>query len=157
MQPGRTALGPALAGRAREDGEVQLPGQADRIFVEAAQLAERTAERLEAVVTQAERLGEGREREDEEEADGVERAIADLLDSAKALRNAFFGGDEDAVAAFERLEAPFDRWRLAVRAVAPGEMFHERFDDKLEALACVSARLFVRGDAMAAPGGRELD
>lgn len=151
------ALGRSLADRASEYGEVQLPAHADRIFVEAAQLAERTAERLEAVVTQAERLGEGREREDEEEADGVERAISDLLDSAKALRNAFFGGDEDAVAAFERLEAPFDRWRLAVRAVAPGEMFHERFADKLEALACVSASLFVQGDAMAALGELELE
>ena len=47
------------------------------------------------------------------------RASGELRDAALALRGAFFGSDDDAVAAFERLVAPFDRWRLVVRAVAP--------------------------------------
>jgi ATP-dependent DNA helicase DinG len=87
----------------------------------------------------------------------VLRASGELRDAARALRGAFFGSDEDAVAAFERLVAPFDRWRLAVRAVAPAELFHERFADRLEALACVSASLFVAGNSFAALGELELE
>ena len=66
-------------------------------------------------------------------------------------------GREDTVAAFERLEAPFDRWRLVIRAVSPAQAFHEGFVQRLEALACVSASLFVGGDASAALGELDLD
>jgi ATP-dependent DNA helicase DinG len=156
LQQELVALGRALGDRASEYGEVQLPAHADRVFAEAAQLAERAAERLEAVAGQGERLAEGRSDPDDEE-DAAGRACGELRSAAQALRGAFFGGDEEAVAAFERLEAPFDRWRLAVRAVAPAGMFHERFADRLESLTCVSASLFVGGDSFAALGELELD
>jgi Rad3-related DNA helicase/DNA polymerase III epsilon subunit-like protein len=150
------ALGRSLADRASEYGEVQLPPYADRVFAESAELASRVAERLEAIAREAERLAGVRESGDGEE-DAVARASGELRDAARGLRDAFFGGDQDAVAAFERLEAPFDRWRLAVRPVAPADLFHERFADRLEALACVSASLFVAGSSFAALGELELE
>jgi Rad3-related DNA helicase len=150
------ALGRSLADRASEYGEVQLPAYADRVFAESAELASRVAERLEAIAREAERLGGASESDDGEE-NAVLRVSGELRDAARALRGAFFGSDEDAVAAFERLVAPFDRWRLAVRAVAPAELFHERFADRLESLACVSASLFVAGNSFAALGELELE
>jgi ATP-dependent DNA helicase DinG len=103
----------------------------------------------------------------------VARAITDLRGAARALHLAFgekkdadlVEADEDAadfegegaVAAFEGLEPPFDRWRLALRLVAPAQSFHRRFLSKLEAFACVSASLFVGGDARAALGELEID
>ncbi len=148
------ALGRSLSRRASEYGEVQLPANADSAHPDAAELAARAAERLEEVAEQAARLHvEG----DDEEEGTVERAISDLRGAASALRGAFLGGEEDAVAAFERLDPPFDRWRLAVRIVSPAEVFHERFADRLESLACVSASLFVSGDAFAAMGELELE
>jgi len=158
LQQDLVALGRALAHRASEYGEVQLPAHADRIFVDAAQLAERAAERLEAVAAHADRIaGPADAEEVDEEREAIGRSVAELLDAAQALRGAFSGGDDDAVAAFERLEAPFDRWRLVVRRVAPADLFHERFADKLESLVCVSASLFVGGDSFAALGELELE
>jgi ATP-dependent DNA helicase DinG len=176
LQQDLVALGRSLADRASEYGEIQLPAFAERVFADSALLAERAAERLEEVATQAERLArlqgrgaaaqraEGERRrapaewaEPDAEEEGAARSVAELRDAALALRGAFFGGDEDAVAAFERLEAPFDRWRLAVRQVAPAELFHERFADRLEILACVSASLFVQDDCFAALGELELE
>jgi ATP-dependent DNA helicase DinG len=61
------------------------------------------------------------------------------------------------VAGFERLDAPFDRWRLVVRRVALADLFHEQFANKLETLACVSASLFVGGDAFAATGELQIE
>jgi ATP-dependent DNA helicase DinG len=156
IQQELVALGRALARHASEYGEVQLPRGAERTHPEAAQLAARAAERLEEVAEQAARLAEGRDGDGEEE-ESLERVIAELRDAAAALRGAFFGGDEDAVAAFERLDPPFERWRLAVRIVSPAELFHERFAEGLESLACVSASLFVGGDAFAALGELELE
>jgi ATP-dependent DNA helicase DinG len=150
------ALGRSLADRASEYGEVQLPAYADRVFAEPAELASRLADRLEAIAREAERLATGRAA-DEGEEDAAASARGELCDAARALRGAFFGGDEDAVAAFEKLDSPFDRWRLAVRAVAPAEMFHARFADRLEALACVSASLFVAQSSFAALGELELE
>ena len=150
------ALGRSLSRHASEYGEVQLPSHAESAHPDAAQLAARAAERLEYVADQAGLLDTS-PAEDPEEEGTVERAIADLRGAAAALRGAFLGGDEDAVAAFERLDPPFDRWRLAVRIVSPAEIFHERFADRLEALACVSASLFVGGDAFAAMGELELE
>jgi len=150
------ALGRSLSHHASEYGEVQLPPGADSVHPEAAQLAARAAERLEEVADQAERLAEDRADDPDEDAP-VERTIAELRDAAGALRGAFFGGDEDAVAAFEGLYHPFDRWRLAVRIVSPAGAFHDRFAEGLESLACVSASLFVGGDAFAALGELELE
>jgi Rad3-related DNA helicase len=157
LQQDLVALGRSLASRASEYGEVQLPAHADRVFAESAALAARAVERLESVAAHAERLAAERARDAEEEEDAAQRACAELRDAAEALHGAFFGGDADAVAAFERLEAPFDRWRLAVRPVNPAPAFHERFADRLESFACVSASLFVGGDSFAALGELELD
>jgi len=44
-----------------------------------------------------------------------------------------------------------------VRQVAPARLFHERFAERLEGLACVSASLFVADDAFAALGELELE
>jgi ATP-dependent DNA helicase DinG len=149
-------LGRSLSGHAGEYGEVHLPALADRRFAESSEWAVRAAERLESIALQAERLCAGLGGEGEA-GEAAQHAIADLREGASALRGAFSGGDEDAVAAFERLDPPFDRWRLAVRAVAPAAAFHERFADRLESLACVSASLFVGGDCFAALGELELD
>ena len=156
LQQDLVALGRSLAHRASEYGEVQLPAHAERSFADSAELAERAAERLETFTVHADRLA-GARGADAEEAEAAIRAIADLRDAALALRGAFSGGDEDAVAGFERLEAPFDRWRLMVRQVAPADLFHERFADQLEVLVCVSASLFVGGDSLAALGELELE
>jgi len=151
------ALGRSLASRASEYGEVQLPQWAEKVFPESAELAERTAERLEFVARHAERLAGEPEDEEDEAHEAAQRAIGELLAAADALRGAFLAGDSDAVAGFERLDAPFDRWRLVVRRVALADLFHQQFADKLEALACVSASLFVGGDSFAATGELELE
>ena len=151
-------LGRSLADRASEFGEVQLPAFAEKIFPEAARLAESAAERLEAVADAADEIGAAGETDPELwEDQATARATADLRAAAQGLHSAFGEALEDAVAAFERLEAPFDRWRLVIRAVSPAQAFHERFAQRLEALACVSASLFVGGDATAALGELELD
>jgi Rad3-related DNA helicase len=151
-------LGRSLADRASEFGEVQLPVYAEKVFPEAARLAGTAAERLEAVAGVADDLDAAREAAaDAAEDAAVARATADLRDAAAALRTAFSSALEDSVAAFERLEAPFDRWRLVIRAVAPSRAFHEGFVQRLESLACVSASLFVGGDSTAALGELELD
>jgi len=155
LQQDLLALGRALAERAGDYGEIELPTQAERAHPAAAELAETVATRLEQIARNAEELlGDGAP-EDVDEA-GT-RAAAELRDAGRALRGAFFEGSDDAVAAFEELYAPYDRWRLVVRPVAVGELFHEQFADALESLACVSASLFVGGDAHAALGELELE
>jgi Rad3-related DNA helicase/DNA polymerase III epsilon subunit-like protein len=151
------ALGRSLASRASEYGEVQLPQWAEKVFPDSSELAERAAERLEFVARHAEKLVDEKKDEEDEQQEAAERAIGDLLAAADALRAAFLAGDVDSVAAFERLDAPFDRWRLVVRKVALADDFHGQFADKLETLACVSASLFVGGDAFAATGELELE
>ena len=155
LQQDLVALGRSLAERAGEYGELELPAQADRVHPTAAELADSAAGRLELVACKAEELAaEGvSERTDE----AATRAAAELRDAARALRGAFFEGSEDAVATFEELFTPHDRWRLVVRPVALAELFHERFADSLESLSCVSASLFVAGDAFAALGELELE
>jgi ATP-dependent DNA helicase DinG len=151
-----SALGRSLAGSGGEYGEVQLPANAEQVFPEASDLAACAAQRLRDVADQADRLDSGRENDDDERG-AVERAAAELRTAAGALEGAFAGGSEDAVAAFERLVPPYDRWRLVVRAVSPAAPFHERFLERLDALACVSASLFVAGDPFAALGELEIE
>jgi ATP-dependent DNA helicase DinG len=150
------ALGASLVDRASEFGEVQLPIHADQMFPEAARLAQLAADRLIAAADTADQLAASRGK-DEEELLEVQRAVADLRAAADALRGAFSGGHDDAVAAFEDLDPPFDHWRLAVRAVSPADNFHQRFAERLETLACVSASLFVGNDPFAALGELELE
>jgi ATP-dependent DNA helicase DinG len=151
-----TDLGRSLADRAGDFGEVQLPPHAEKALPEAASIARGAAERLETVADAADRLAAGQVRGGDESA-AIERETAELRAAAAALRGAFDGMGEDAVAAFEGLYDPYDRWRLAVRPVAPAGAFHENFAQRLESLACVSASLFVGDDPFAALGELELD
>jgi ATP-dependent DNA helicase DinG len=155
VQQDLTGLGRALAVRASEYGEVQLPVHAEVIFREAAALASSAAQRLDAMAAAAERAappeGEG------EESAALLRACAELRQAGGALRGVFADPSEDAVAAFEGLDPPYDRWRLAIRPVAPGAAFHEGFASHLATLACVSASLFIGGDPFAALGELELE
>ena len=154
VQQDLIALGRSLADRASEYAELQLPQHAATVLPAAAALAETAAARIEAVADAAENAGG---RDGEETAGAVERITGELRVAANGLRGAFAGSDDDAVAAFEGIESPFDRWRLVVRAVAPADSFHERFADELTSLACVSASLFVGGDAFASLGELELE
>lgn len=148
-------IGSSLGERASEYGEFQLPANADRIFPETAELADVAARRIETVADQAEALDE---REDEEEGPSlVERAAGDLRAAADGLRMAFTAKPDEAVAAFERLQSPFDQWRLAIRPVSPASAFHEGFMQRLESMSIVSASLFVAGDAFAALGELEIE
>ncbi len=151
-----SALGRSLAGSASEYGEVQLPANPEQVFPEALDLAACAAQRLRDVADVADRLDSGRESDDDVHG-AVERAAAELRTAAEALEGAFAGGSEDAVAAFDRLVPPYDRWRLVVRAVSPAAPFHERFLERLDSLACVSASLFVAGDPFAALGELEIE
>ncbi len=150
------ALGRNLAKGASEFGEIQLPAYADRIFPEAADLALMAAERVTAAADAADRIAAARGK-DEDEMLAISRVVSELRDAAAALRGAFADGDLEAVAAFEDLAPPFDRWRLVVRAVAPADAFHERFAQKLQTLSCVSASLFIESDPFAAVGELELE
>jgi len=149
------AMGRLLAGSASEYGEVQLPAHATEAFPEVAVLAETAASRLEMVARAADALDAESEQE-EEGPSPVERTAAELRSAADGLRQAFASGN-DVVSAFEMLASPFDRWRLAIRAVAPAAAFHERFMNRLESFAAVSASLFVSGDAFAAVGELEIE
>jgi ATP-dependent DNA helicase DinG len=156
IQQDLTALGHCLADQASDYGEVQLPAYAQRLFPQAAELGQMAAERLEAAADAADRLAVSRGK-DEDQLLAVERTTGELREAAGALRGVFSGDGEDAVASFEGLVAPFDRWRLAIRAISPAATFHERFADRLETLACVSASLFVGGDPFAALGEIEIE
>ncbi|MBW2316587.1 MAG: ATP-dependent DNA helicase, partial [Deltaproteobacteria bacterium] len=158
LQQDLIALGRSLTDRASDFGEVQLPNHAEKIFPAAAELAANLARRLDSVAATADELDSERNSDPEAEEDlGVTRVTAELRNAAQGLRRAFGEASEDSVAAFEQLSPPFDRWRLVIRAVSPAGAFHEGFAEKLEALACVSASLFVAGDSSAALGELELD
>ncbi len=150
------ALGRSLATRAGDMGDLHLPLHAEKIFPDETALAAQVAQRLESAATAADELTADDE-EDSPRAIAVARASAELRVDAAALRGAFATATEAEVAAFEQLDPPFDRWRLAVRQVAPARLFHERFAARLEGLACVSASLFVADDAFAALGELELE
>ena len=154
------ALGRSLAHRASEYGEVQLPQYPERVFPEAAELAETAARRLDQVADHAIALDDEAGGDDDGEADGmsaVEKTAGELREAARGLRLAFSDESGDNVSAFERLEAPFDRWRLAIRAVSPAAAFHEAFLQRLESFTLVSASLFVAGDPFAALGELEIE
>ncbi|MGH0036028.1 MAG: helicase C-terminal domain-containing protein [Myxococcota bacterium] len=154
-----SSIGRTLSARASEYGEFQLPPHAERIFPEAAELAELAAQRIERVADEAESLDEAEARGDEagEAPSAVERTAAELRDQADGLRLAFGADPAEAVAAFERLVAPYDHWTLAIRKVSTAADFHEQFHARLESLAAVSASLFVAGDPFAALGELEIE
>ena len=150
------ALGRLLAARASEMGELHLPLHAEKLFPDEGALAAQLAQQIESAAAAADDLA-GDEDAESPRAAAVERASAELRAAAAALRGAFATASEAEVASFEQLDPPFDRWRLAVRQVAPARLFHERFAQKLEGIACVSASLFIADDAFAALGELELE
>ena len=151
------ALGSLFGERAGEFGSAELPPRAARALPQAAQLARMTAQRIEMLAATAAELDAQRD-DAEEEDETVTRALGELRDAASALRLAFDEDEtEDVVAGFEELSPPFDRWRLALRQVSPAQSFHEGFLQKLESFSCVSASLFIGGDAFAALGALEVD
>jgi ATP-dependent DNA helicase DinG len=159
LQADLVALGGMFGERAGEFGGLELPAQAARIFPQAAQTASLAATRLELLARSAEeeieKRGAGSELEGSE---ALARGAAELRDAAASLRAAFADDARDeVVAAFEDLAPPYDRWRLALRQVAPARSFHEAFLQKLESFAAVSASLFVGGDSFAALGELELE
>ena len=159
-----SAIGRAVVERASEYGEVQLPPDPARLYPQAARLAEMAAARLDGLARLAEELDARAEWSFEETpptvSDGptpVERSAEAFREAALGLRFAFAEGGEDAVAAFDRLVVPYDRWVLSIRSVSPAGPFHQHFMEGLESFAAVSATLFVGGDAFAAMGELELE
>lgn len=147
------SLGRALADRAGEFGDVQVPEDPGPAFRAAAALAATAAGRIDVAADHAERAS-ARAGED---GPALERALADLRGAAEGLRLAFSPERRDAVAAFEGLEPPFERWRLAVRPVSPADAFHRGLMARVRSFAGASASLFVGGDAFAALGDLELE
>jgi len=163
-------LGRTMADGADAFGGRELPLAAGEKFPVALEIAEAAATRLETLASLAERegparrmtAGEGsegaevkpaRDSEAEEEAGRAIAAHAEALrEAATSLRTAFGSDNHEYVGAFEALEAPYDRWSLVLRPVAPGEAFREQFLGRVESLAVVSATLFVAGDDYAALG-----
>lgn len=156
-----TALGRSVSEHAGEFGEFELPRAAGDLLPETRELSLRAAERLleiaDAAQTCAQRPEGHKRAEESAGASETERAADDLRAAARALRLAFEDESADAVASFEDLERPYDRWTLAIRAVSPAEPFHESFLFRLESACIVSASLFVAGDAFAALGELEIE
>ena len=157
------AVGRAVAERAGDYGEVQLPPDPARLYPSAARMAEVAAKRLEGLARLAEELDRRAEWSFEEtppsNSEGqtpVERNAEALREAATGLRLAFAESGDDSVAAFDRLVVPYDRWVLAIRSVSPAGSFHQQFMENLESFSAVSASLFVDGDAFAAMGELEL-
>jgi len=144
------ALGRALAEEAGDFGEVQVPDPRGPRLGAAAAIAGRLADRLDEVADAADAGHQA-------EANALDRSIGDLRSAAETLRLAFEEGHPEAVAGFEGVLAPFDRWRLMVRQVSPADAFHAQFVDGLRSFAGVSASLFVEGDAFAALGDLEIE
>ncbi len=142
------AVGRSLLPRAGDFGDVQLPPADDPDIREARQAAQATADRLEDVADRVPGADEG--------SPALQRAVADLREAADGLRMAF-DDPPDAVASFEGVAPPYDRWRLVVRPVSPAEPFHGQFLSGMRSFAGVSASLFMGGDAFASLGDLEVE
>jgi ATP-dependent DNA helicase DinG len=154
VQQDLAGLGRALAPATNEYGDIQLPDPPGPELEVARGQAEIAWQRLDEVAAAVAGFAE---EDESERAASLARAAEELRDAARGLRLAFEGTGGDAVAAFERVVAPFDRWRLAVRPVSPADAFHARFLGSLESFCAVSASLFVAGDAFPALGLLELE
>jgi len=153
LSQGFIALGRALVDQAGDFGEVEIPDSPGPQLGAAAAIAGRIADRLDEVGDAASQGGQP----EEGAASALDRNIAELREAAEALRLAFEEGHPEAVAGFEGVLSPFDRWHLLVRQVSPAESFHAHFLDGLRSFAGVSASLFVAGDAFAALGDLEIE
>jgi len=145
------ALGRALAERADSFGKMDVREDMDPVLGGAASAC---AARLEEI---AERVKKEAKAGTEDCGPALQRAAEDLREAAAGLQLAFEKSQPDAVASFENLGRPHNRWRLAVRRVSPAGEFHDKFMDKLDSFAGVSASLFVAGDAGAALGDLDLE
>jgi len=143
------AVGRALGSEASEFGEVHIADPTYRGLSAAARTAETVAERLERIAAQVPGGDEGEP--------ALQRATSELRDAADGLRLAFAADEPDAVASFENVTVPFDRWRLVVRQVSPADAFHGGFMEGMRSFAGVSASLFVGGDSFAAFGDLGLE
>ncbi|MAI26855.1 MAG: ATP-dependent DNA helicase [Myxococcota bacterium] len=157
-----SALGRLVADESSAFGEFELPPDASRVLPRAAQMAELSAARLDELSRLAQEFDARAEWGSEESPanegpSAVLRHAQSFSDAAVGLRRAFSESGLDAVAAFDRLVVPHDRWTLAIRAVSPASDFHEHFMEGLESFSGVSASLFVGGDAFAAVGELEIE
>ncbi|MBW2448087.1 MAG: hypothetical protein JRG83_19500 [Deltaproteobacteria bacterium] len=150
VQQDLAALGKALGGVANDFGEVDVPVERDGRWKEAAHQAEVAAERIDDVANEISRLGDDAGGGDD--AAPLTRAAGDLRLAAGGLRRALLEPAADAVAGFERVEPPWDRWRLAIRNVSLEEPFDEQFLSRLSSFAGVSASVFIGGNAFASLG-----
>jgi ATP-dependent DNA helicase DinG len=147
-------LGRALASNAGDWGDIQLPDPPGEGFEDATETADTASRRLDDV---ADAVSDFADEEGEDRGAALLRVADELRESARGLRLAFNGTGGEAVAAFERVLSPYDRWRLAVRPVSPADPFHERFLEGLSTFAGVSASLFVGDDSFPAVGILELE
>ena len=157
-----SALGRLVAEESSAFGEFELPPDASRRLPRAAQMAELSAARLDELSRLAQEFDARADwGSDESPANegpsAVLRHAQAFSESAVGLRRAFSEAGVDAVAAFDRLVVPHDRWTLAIRAVSPASDFHSNFMEGLESFSGVSASLFVGGDAFAAVGELEIE
>ena len=149
VQQELAALGKALDRVANDFGEVDVPLERGERWREAAAQASVAADRIDGVAAEVGRLaGEVAG----EEAAPLSRAAGDLRLAAGGLRRALVESADDAVAGFERIEPPWDRWRLAIRTVSLEGPFDELFLSRLSSFAGVSASVFIGGNAFASLG-----
>ncbi len=162
LQQELAALGRSV-GEAAPFFDLEVENLDKALREQVATLARSAADRLDFAAIATERALEtrpageaGLEANAQEPKPAALRNLAELRAAARILRRAFEPTAEEVVAAFEGLEAPYDRWRLVVRPVAPAAIFHEAFFSRLTSFAGVSASVFVGGDEFAALGELEL-
>ena len=131
-----SALGRVLAAGASEFGERELPADADRALPEAAALAETSAR-----AARSDRRARSRRRTSRwtqtarRRSRTCARRTARRRGGAALRRSARRRAVAECVAGFERLELPYDRWRLAMpRGLAGAPRSTERFAARLETL-----------------------
>ena len=126
------ALGRLVAEESSAFGEFELPPDASRLLPRAAQMAELSAARLDELSRLAQELDARADWGSEESpaSDGPSAVLKHaqaFSEAAVGLRRAFSEAGIDAVAAFDRLIIPHDRWTLSIRAVSPASDFHQYF------------------------------
>jgi ATP-dependent DNA helicase DinG len=149
VQQDLAALGKALGAVANDFGEVDVPLERDARWRDASDRAEVAAGRIDAVADEIARLADDAAGD---ESGPLARAAADLRLAGAGLRRALIDRADDAVAGFERVEPPWDRWRLAIRTVSLEEPFEALFLSRLSSFAGVSASVFIGGNAFASLG-----
>jgi len=149
VQQDLAALGKALGAVANDFGEVDVPLERGAAWKEPARAATVAADRIEDIAREIARLADD---QGDDEGAPLRRAVTDLRAAAAGLRRALLEPAEDAVAGFERVESPWDRWRLVIRTVSLEEPFDELFLSRLASFAGVSASVFIGGNAFASLG-----